>query len=142
MASSTASQMTSNLMTGQGMFDNLDYGINPGIILPLYADIGSRFSSIRTRLIKEQYVSEDGSNVTEAWPWVRRTEIQDNGDLVVHTMFETEKWVPDYYKNKFFGGQKLVPAHMETSSFNYYNPVMVSNYRNIVQSLVISWSFK
>jgi RHS repeat-associated protein len=131
MASSTASQMTGNILLGKGIFSNLDYGLNPGIIIPLYGDIGSRIPAIKTNITKKHYVPKDDYKVAKAYGG-SRTEVQENGDLVAHTLVKTEKYIPEHFKQSFFGSLKRIPSYTDTQYFNHYNPVIIPFYRNII----------
>ena len=46
MARSTGYEIGGNIFSGQPIFDNLSYGINPGLVLPLAMDITSITTSI------------------------------------------------------------------------------------------------
>ncbi len=135
MAGSTASQMTANLLTGNQLFKDVDFGINPGIIYPLFADIGIRNRKIRSYKLKKEYNSSNGSEFINASPAAPYTELKDNGDLSMLSYYTTQEFAPEVTVQRLFW-EKTIPAHSYYKHSNYAEPVLFHNYRGLIQTLL------
>jgi len=143
MAGSTASQMTANVLTGRNVFEGVDYGLNPGIIVPLFADVGPRINGVRDRVFKDDYDEINNRPNTKVKErlgrktYLTNTELQSNGDLNMNTeiktsILKTKHITPfgfDLGKVSWWGVGPRVPV---SSTF-------IPNYRQLQLSLILGF---
>ncbi|MFA7103376.1 MAG: RHS repeat-associated core domain-containing protein [Bacteroidales bacterium] len=129
MAGSTASQVTANLLNGKRPFQNVDYGLNLGLLLPLTVD-GLKYSkNFGMYMANKQFPNEEIVST-----YTRSTTLTPNGDL----LFSQNVGIQEYYPNDMSGefidlsylaGQPRPIIGRETNS------MLIPNYRSYVFSI-------
>lgn len=93
MAGSTASQITSNLLNGNKPFQDLDYGLNLGILFPLAVDVTRGVNAFQLNMARKYNNTE--TVIDYVGDILSRTTLLDNGDLNLEV--KAEGW--RYYEN-------------------------------------------
>ena len=148
LAGSSASHIASNTLSGQNPFSNMgDIFLDPSLLLPLFADLGPRFSSLRNKIHKnalEELRSDPNNNVKGTT--LSYTELQSNGDLTLNSLAYGEinsslkisypkvlSWNPF----RLGHGVKVVPYTMPTV-WGVHSSTFIPNYQGFINSLMIS----
>ena len=89
LAGSGASRITANIISGRGVFDSEQSIFNdPGLILPLFADLGPKFTQVRDNIHKEKLDDlNNDPDIQVKRVVLSKTEIQSNGDLNLESLY-------------------------------------------------------
>jgi hypothetical protein len=134
MAGSTASQVAANIVNGKKPFQNVDYGVNLGMLLPLTID-GLKYSrKFAMYMARNQYPNEEIVEVS-----ARATTLMPNGNLHYEQTIGIQEYYPIDFKFEhskyeyskvdisFLAGQPfLFPTHID------FNSMLISNYRSLI----------
>lgn len=139
MLSSTASEMIANIVQGRSPFEDVDYGMNLGIVVPMFADISLFNKSLKLYLAKKNNTENLNFKIKSTWGTM--TELQENGDLnmdsgvygekEVHT-FTRKSTIFEYLK---YGEYRTIEQHT-IWKFWTTNGLFIRNYQGIIQVLI------
>ena len=141
LAGSGASRITANIISGRGVFDSEQSIFNdPGLILPLFADLGPRFTQVRDNIHKEKLDDlNNDPDIQVKGVVLSKTEIQSNGDLYLESLYHGKKQfeLVRHGTKLEFGPLRLVPTVKRHSFSMPYtwdlNSQFIPNYSGLVQ---------
>ena len=137
MAGSTAAQITSNLLNGNKPFQNIDYGLNLGILFPLAIDVTRGVNAFQFNMA--QKYNRTATKLSSINDLLSKTTLNNNGDLNIE--INAEGWLS--YENQtgnsnesFDFDSSLDPIfsgreHTECIQINPW----IQNYRTLIQML-------
>jgi hypothetical protein len=134
MVGSTASQVAANIVSGKKPFQNVDYGLNPGLLLPLVMD-GLKYSQkFAMYMARKQCPNEEIVGVS-----ARATPLMPNGNL----HYEQSLYIQEYYPADFkfeiiedMGGNPNFLAGQPRPILSYpFNSMFIQNYRGLALSI-------
>ena len=126
MASSTASQMSSNVSNRRKLFEGVDYGLNLGAIVPLGIEMSRYSGSIGTKILKKNCLDFDILGTYGA-----QTELMLNGDLNVNPNALYQDYYPDNFIIKELSNMP-VPRSFRDYEAQWY----IKNYKWNIYSLI------
>jgi hypothetical protein len=148
MAASTTSQMTANLMCGNGLFAGLNYGFNVGIILPLALDVAPYIKSFNTHVAQKYSKNKNFTRTDKV-----QIRLADNGDLQVNQTLYRDEPYPDIDYIAEYGNiwnnprieilalynKIFSPNRTHTDFWFISNQPFIYNYRGVLQTLYIRY---
>ena len=147
MASSTATQVTANILTGNKPFQGVDYGFNLGMILPAIADASLYYNSVRMSLAKRYNTENKGYDIIDSNMLLSDTHLTDSGDLNATIRVQGELQDNPYTTKQpsWFGRHVLgltAPITTHNTKGWFVEAPMIKNYRtlnNIINNALISY---
>jgi RHS repeat-associated protein len=143
LGGSVASKSMSNILTGNTIFDDMDDIFkDPGLAIPLYADISCHSEYLRLKFAKKN--NNTDYEIKRTMKFLSMTYSDDNGNLKMLCGGYGEKMIPEYTKYvekfnfsklKFTYTPKVVPAHIESKWF-FYNDIYIKNYSSLINFLL------
>ena len=136
MVGSTATQVTSNLLSGRSAFENVDYGLNLGIISPLIMDAAQYSRRFAMSVIQRQFPGKEVGYLSG-----RHTTLEVNGDLILRQEVQFTEYYPYEYSIiledmwPFCGFPYLTEKYISQS-------LLMSHYREFIFNLFSCLSIK
>ncbi len=131
LSASSASTMTANLVAGRPIFQDIsNVWKDPGILIPLFADFGPRFSSVRDRIHQKNLLElQENPDITLSQFASTKTELLSNGNLNLESLYSGK--IPATISYKVFGRT----YYKDISMLNtwYFNSIFIPNYSSIIQ---------
>jgi len=141
MAGSTASQVTTNLLTGRKPFQGVDYGFNLGILFPLTVDVLTYSQRYNMNRAQKHHPDLEITGIGNS-----QTTLVANGDLRLDQNLYFQEYLPNNFKIEmmkyldvdtyFLAGQPRVISDM------WVHSMFIPNYRDMIYSIFNSLSLK
>lgn len=133
--SSTATQITANILQGNNPFEDLDYGFNPGLALPLAVDVARMSSSIQLKLAQKYTTSK--IDPAEVFTYADQ-EIDVDGDLSLTINARGYEPMPKVDPNEYpltagYFNEMRRSGVLDYVDFDVNISPFVSNYRGYIQ---------
>ncbi|MDD2279313.1 MAG: hypothetical protein PHS05_09670, partial [Bacteroidales bacterium] len=131
MASSTTSQITANILSGKRFFEEVDYGFNFGVLIPMFADVSSFIKpvilNVATRNNPKEYPIESVQK------YITNTKLQPNGDLEMNSIVYGYEYCAE--GNWFSRAGRYYTISRE---WGFVSGPFISNYNSLIMSLILN----